>query len=82
MSIIIKDDQGLGSALMMDGFSKLQIQEALQSIRTQFKKVAQLALTFLFNQKDIIHDDLKGIGLVDDVTVIDYTLKLIDNSSQ
>lgn len=46
------------------------------------KKIAQLALTYLFNQKDVIHDDLKGIGLVDDVTVIDYALKLIDNSSQ
>ena len=42
------------------------------------KKIAQLALTYLFNQKDFIHDDLEGIGLVDDVTVIDYALKILN----
>ena len=42
------------------------------------KKIAQLALTYLFDQKDFIHDDLEGIGLVDDVTVIDYALSIIE----
>jgi hypothetical protein len=42
------------------------------------RKVAQLALTYLFDKKDIIHDELKGIGLVDDVTVIDYALSIIE----
>ena len=42
------------------------------------KKIAQLALTYLFNQKDFIHDDLEGIGLVDDVTVIDYAMKILN----
>ncbi len=42
------------------------------------KAIAQLALTYLFDQKDIIHDNLEGIGLVDDVTVIDYALKILN----
>ena len=42
------------------------------------RRIAQLALTYLFDKKDIIHDELKGIGLVDDVTVIDYALSIIE----
>lgn len=42
------------------------------------KHIAQLALTYLFNQNDLIHDDLEGIGLVDDVTVIDHALKIVE----
>lgn len=41
------------------------------------KHIAQLALTYLFNQNDLIHDNLEGVGLVDDVTVIDHALKII-----
>lgn len=43
------------------------------------KHIAQLALTYLFNQNDLIHDDLEGIGLVDDVTVIDHALKIVES---
>lgn len=43
------------------------------------KHIAQLALTYLFNQNDLIHDNLKGVGLVDDVTVIDHALKIVEN---
>lgn len=41
------------------------------------KRIAQLALTYLFNERDLIYDDIKGVGLVDDVTVIDYALKIL-----
>lgn len=42
MNIIIKDDQGLDTALMMDGYSKEQRQDAKQRIRTQFRDTAIL----------------------------------------
>lgn len=41
------------------------------------KKLAQWALTYFFDDEDLIHDDVTGIGLVDDVTVIDYALRLL-----
>ena len=46
---------------------------------TEKKSIAQWALSYLFDEQDLIHDDIKGIGLVDDETVIDYALKLIEN---
>lgn len=42
------------------------------------KHIAQLALTYLFNPNDLIYDNLKGVGLVDDVTVIDHALKIVE----
>lgn len=36
MNIIIRDDQGLDTALMMDGYSMEERQEAKQIIRSQF----------------------------------------------
>ena len=46
------------------------------------KYIAQLALTYLFNQNDLIHDNLEGVGLVDDVTVIDHALKIVGSCKQ
>ena len=40
MNILIKDDQGLDTALMMDGYSKEQRNEARQAIRAQFREIA------------------------------------------
>ena len=40
MNISIRDEQGLGIALMMDGYSQAQIIEARQTIQRQFKSVA------------------------------------------
>lgn len=40
MNIIIRDDQGLDTSLMMDGYSKEQRNEAKQSIRAQFRETA------------------------------------------
>lgn len=41
------------------------------------KRLAQWALTYFFDDEDLIHDDVTGIGLVDDMTIIDYALCLI-----
>lgn len=41
------------------------------------KRLAQWALTYFFDDEDIIHDDVSGLGLVDDVTVIDYAIQLL-----
>lgn len=40
------------------------------------KRIAQWALTYFFDDEDIIHDDVSGLGLVDDITVIDYAIHL------
>ena len=40
MNIFIRDDQGLDTALMMDGYSKEQRIEAKQEIRTEFRDTA------------------------------------------
>jgi len=41
------------------------------------KKIAHYALNYLFFDEDIIYDNTKGLGLVDDVTVIDHALKIL-----
>ena len=40
MNVIIRDDQGLDTSLMMDGYSQEQRIEAKKSIRTQFRNTA------------------------------------------
>ena len=40
MNIIIKDDQGLDAALMMDGYSGEQRMEAKQVLRAAFRDTA------------------------------------------
>ena len=40
MNIFIRDDQGLDTVLMMDGYSKEQRQSAKQAIRAQFRETA------------------------------------------
>ena len=44
------------------------------------RQIAQWALSYFFDEKDLIHDDLEGVGWVDDETVIGYALKLLDNA--
>ncbi len=41
------------------------------------RRLAQWALTYFFDDEDLIHDDVSGIGLVDDMTIIDYAIQLI-----
>ena len=41
------------------------------------KRLAQWALTYFFDDEDIIHDNVNGLGLVDDETVIDYAIQLL-----
>lgn len=41
------------------------------------KRLAQWALTYFFDDEDVIHDDVSGLGLVDDMTVIDYAIQLL-----
>ncbi len=42
------------------------------------KELAQWALTYLFDEEDLIHDDIPGIGHVDDLVVIDYAIDLLE----
>jgi hypothetical protein len=42
------------------------------------KRIAQWALTYLFDDQDVIHDDVKGLGYVDDLAVMDYALRLLE----
>ena len=42
------------------------------------KRIAQSALTYLFDDEDIIHDDIEGLGYVDDMIVIDIALRLLN----
>ena len=44
------------------------------------KRLAQWALTYFFDDEDIIHDDVSGIGLVDDMTVLDYAIRLLQSN--
>lgn len=70
MNIIIKDDQGLDTALMMDGYSKDQRIEAKQEIRAQFRDVANrvfqdilgrsLPEMIIVNMAISDNDELKG----------------------
>ena len=41
------------------------------------KRLSQWTLTYFFDDEDIIHDDVSGLGLVDDMTVIDYAILLL-----
>lgn len=45
------------------------------------RQIAQWALSYFFDEKDLVHDDLEGVGWVDDETVIGYALKLLDSAS-
>lgn len=42
------------------------------------KEIAQWALTYLFDEEDLIHDDIPGIGYVDDLVVLDYAIDLLE----
>lgn len=42
------------------------------------RKIAQWALTYLFDDEDIIHDDIPGIGFVDDMTIAAYAMNLLN----
>ncbi len=58
------------------------IKEKVASLYSIFKnddnierqRLAQWALTYFFDDEDIIHDDVSGLGLIDDMTVIDYAI--------
>jgi len=41
------------------------------------RRTAQWALTYFFDDEDIIHDEVSGLGLVDAITVIDYAIRLL-----
>lgn len=45
------------------------------------KRIAQWALTYLFDDQDVIHDDIKGLGYIDDMAVMDYALDIITSAS-
>ena len=62
-----------------------QIKEKVASLYSIFKnddnadrqRLAQWALTYFFDDEDIIHDDVSGLGLVDDMTIIDYAISIL-----
>ena len=41
------------------------------------RRLAQWALTYFFDDEDIIHDDVSGLGFVDDVIIMDYAIDLL-----
>ena len=41
------------------------------------KQIAQWALTYLFNDTDILNDDVRGFGYVDDMLVVDHAMNII-----
>ena len=41
------------------------------------KLIAHWALTYFFDDQDVIHDDVLGVGFVDDMVVLDYALNLL-----
>ena len=43
------------------------------------KEIAQWTLTYLFDEEDLIHDDILGIGYVDDLVVLDYAIDLLED---
>ena len=43
------------------------------------QRLAQWALTYFFDDEDIIYDDVSGLGLIDDMTVIDYATRLLQS---
>jgi uncharacterized membrane protein YkvA (DUF1232 family) len=43
------------------------------------QRLAQWALTYFFDDEDIINDDVSGLGLIDDMTIIDYATKLLQS---
>lgn len=42
------------------------------------KELAQWALTYLFDEEDLIHDNIPGIGYVDDLVAIDYAIDFLE----
>lgn len=44
------------------------------------RRLAQWALTYFFDDEDLIHDNVSGLGLVDDITIIDYAISLMQAS--
>lgn len=46
------------------------------------RSIAQWALTYLFDEQDVIHDDIVALGFVDDMTVIDYALKMLKDADR
>ena len=43
------------------------------------REIAQWALTYLFDDEDLIHDNIQGLGLVDDMLVLDKAIYLLDS---
>jgi len=41
------------------------------------QRLAQWALTYFFDDEDIIYDDVSGLGFIDDMTIIDYAARLL-----
>ena len=64
-----------------------KMKEKVESLYSIFKneenpdrqRLAQWALTYFFDNEDIIHDDVSGLGLIDDMTIIDYATRLLQS---
>lgn len=50
MTIIVKDEEGLGNALMMDGYTDAQICDAYDAIRNQFRESAVLVFSEIMGE--------------------------------
>lgn len=70
-----------------DASFSLQMREKVTTLYNIFKndgnpdrqRLAQWALTYFFDDEDIIHDDVSGLGFVDDIIIIDYAINLLNH---
>ena len=47
------------------------------NVSPEKQRIIRWALTYFFDDEDVIHDTIEGVGLVDDALVIDYAMKLM-----
>ena len=41
------------------------------------RRIAQWALTYFFDDQDLIHDDIPGVGLLDDIVILEQALAVL-----
>lgn len=70
--------KALDSSIMRDKIASL-FWTIENSNDLEKKNIARWALTYLFDDEDVIHDNIPGLGFADDIFVIDKALEIIEN---
>ena len=70
--------KALDSSIMRDKIASL-FWTIENSNDLEKKNIARWALTYLFDDEDVIHDNIPGLGFSDDIFVIDKALEIINN---